>query len=120
MIQFLAKCAVIEVHVARLKYSCMTGGRLAMRHGSQIDWLSCLYESDTRMPLVRMHGERTGRLCLQLVSGRRSRPNRDLQTWQADLEASAASLYSLPTLRRTPALVTEWSQNCGHLDELSY
>jgi len=24
-----------------------------------------------------------------------------------------------PTLRRTSALVTEWSQNCGHLDKLS-
>ena len=24
-----------------------------------------------------------------------------------------------PTLRRTSALVTEWSQNCGHLDGLS-
>ena len=24
-----------------------------------------------------------------------------------------------PTLRRTSALVTEWSQNCGHLDTLS-
>ncbi len=44
VIQFLAKCAVIEVHVARLKYSCMTGGRFEMRHGCQIDWLSCIYE----------------------------------------------------------------------------
>jgi hypothetical protein len=26
---------------------------------------------------------------------------------------------STPTLRRTSALVTEWSQNCGHLDKLS-
>ena len=25
-----------------------------------------------------------------------------------------------PTLRRTSALVTEWSQDCGHLDTLSY
>ncbi len=25
-----------------------------------------------------------------------------------------------PTLRRTSALVTEWSQNWGHLDGLSY
>jgi len=45
-------------------------------HDSQIDWLSCRYESGTRMPPVRMYGERTGRLCRQLVSGRRLRPNR--------------------------------------------
>ena len=56
----------------------LTGGRFGVRHDSQIDWLRCLYESGTRMPLVRMHGKRTGQLCRQLVSERRSRPNRDL------------------------------------------
>ncbi len=65
------------------------GGRFAMKQDSQIDWLSCRYESDTRMPPVRMYGERTGRLCHKLVSGRRPRPKRDLLTTQVDIETSA-------------------------------
>jgi hypothetical protein len=49
-----------------------------MRHDSQIDWLLCPYESSTRMPPVQTHGKRTGRLCHQLVSRRRLRPNSGL------------------------------------------
>jgi hypothetical protein len=81
VIEIWTRCA------ARLKCSCTTGGRFAMKLGSPIGWPQCQYESGTPMPPVLMPGERTGRPCHREANGRQ-RPNTGLMAAAALTEQS--------------------------------